>query len=58
MSEVELKKLIAHFALSNRAEGKSPKTEAWYAAVYSQEAIYVSEISKTFAGVDRGERNI
>jgi site-specific recombinase XerD len=35
MSEVELKKLIAHFALSNRSEGKSPKTEAWYTEMLS-----------------------
>ena len=35
MSEVELKKLISHFALSNRSEGKSPKTEAWYTEMLS-----------------------
>lgn len=30
MADLELGKLISHFALSNRSEGKSPKTEAWY----------------------------
>ena len=35
MSEVELKKLITHFALSNRSEGKSPKTEVWYTEMLS-----------------------
>ncbi len=30
MSEVELAKLVSHFALSNRSEGKSPKTGSWY----------------------------
>jgi site-specific recombinase XerD len=35
MSEVELEKLMAHFALSNRAEGKSPKTVTWYTEMLS-----------------------
>jgi len=30
MPELELKKLILHFAQSNKAEGKSPKTISWY----------------------------
>ena len=30
MSELELDKLILHFAQSNKAEGKSPKTIDWY----------------------------
>ena len=30
MAELDLVKLISHFAQSNRAEGKSPKTVAWY----------------------------
>ena len=30
MAELELDKLILHFAQSNKAEGKSPKTIAWY----------------------------
>jgi site-specific recombinase XerD len=30
MTELELDKLILHFAQSNKAEGKSPKTISWY----------------------------
>jgi site-specific recombinase XerD len=30
MAELDLTKLISHFAQSNRAEGKSPKTVSWY----------------------------
>ena len=30
MAELELEKLILHFAQSNKAEGKSPKTISWY----------------------------
>jgi site-specific recombinase XerD len=30
MGDFELEKLVMHFAQSNRAEGKSPKTIAWY----------------------------
>ncbi len=30
MAELELDKLILHFAQSNKAEGKSPKTISWY----------------------------
>jgi len=30
MAELELDKLILHFAHSNKAEGKSPKTISWY----------------------------
>ena len=30
MAELELDKLILHFEQSNKAEGKSPKTNEWY----------------------------
>ena len=30
MRELDLVKLITHFAQSNKAEGKSPKTVSWY----------------------------
>ena len=30
MAELDLMKLVSHFAQSNRAEGKSPKTVGWY----------------------------
>lgn len=35
MAEVELDKLILHFAQSNKAEGKSPRTIAWYSEMLS-----------------------
>jgi len=30
MAELNLTKLVTHFAQSNKAEGKSPKTVSWY----------------------------
>ena len=30
MSELDLEKLVNHFGQANRAEGKSPRTIAWY----------------------------
>ncbi len=30
MAELDLTKLISHFAQSNKADGKSPKTVSWY----------------------------
>ncbi|MFC1931224.1 tyrosine-type recombinase/integrase [Chloroflexota bacterium] len=30
MAELDLEKLVLHFSQSNKAEGKSPKTIAWY----------------------------
>ena len=41
MAELELEKLILHFEQSNKAEGKSPKTVAWY-----------TEMLGSFANVD------
>ena len=35
MAEVKLDKLIIHFAQSNKAEGKSPKTISWYSEMLS-----------------------
>jgi len=35
MSELDLSKLILHFAQSNKAEGKSPKTVSWYSEMLS-----------------------
>ncbi|MBA7664077.1 hypothetical protein ES703_72127 [subsurface metagenome] len=36
MAELELTKLILHFAQSNKAEGKSPKTVSWYSDMLSE----------------------
>ena len=30
MAELDLTKLVSHFAQSNKAEAKSPKTVSWY----------------------------
>ena len=30
MAELDLRKLVVHFAQTKRAEGKSPKTVSWY----------------------------
>ncbi len=35
MSDLDLTKLISHFAQSNKAEGKSPKTVDWYTEMLS-----------------------
>jgi len=35
MAELDLNKLILHFAQSNKAEGKSPKTVSWYSEMLS-----------------------
>ena len=35
MAELELEKLVTHYAQSNKAEGKSPKTISWYSEMLS-----------------------
>jgi site-specific recombinase XerD len=35
MSQLELEKLVIHYAQSNKAEGKSPKTVSWYTEMLS-----------------------
>ena len=44
MSELDLKKLLAHFGQSNKAEGKSPKTTSWYEEMNCD---YISYLEKT-----------
>ena len=41
MAEVELDKLILHFAQSNKAEGKSPRTIAWYSDMLNDFARFL-----------------
>ncbi len=41
MAEVELDKLILHFAQPNKAEGKSPKTIAWYSEMLTDFTRFV-----------------
>jgi site-specific recombinase XerD len=49
MAEVELDKLILHFAQSNKAEGKSPRTIAWYSDMLKDFARFLE--SKGCRGV-------
>ena len=46
MTEVELKKLIEHFALSNRSEGKSPKTDTWYTEMLTDSVRWLQQSRK------------
>ena len=41
MTELELRKLILHYAQSNKAEGKSPKTISWYSEMVSDFAGFL-----------------
>jgi site-specific recombinase XerD len=41
MAELELRKLILHYAQSNKAEGKSPKTISWYSEMLSDFAGFL-----------------
>ena len=41
MAELELEKLLLHFAQSNKAEGKSPKTVTWYTEMLSGFARFI-----------------
>jgi site-specific recombinase XerD len=49
MAKVELDKLILHFAHSNRAEGKSPKTVAWYSEMLNDFSKFLE--SKGMEGI-------
>ena len=42
MAKVELDKLIIHFAQSNKAEGKSPKTISWYSEMLTGFARFLA----------------
>ncbi len=49
MAELDLTKLVTHFAQSNRAEGKSPKTITWYTEMLTDFARFLE--SKGCRGV-------
>ena len=49
MAELELAKLILHFAQSNKAEGKSPRTIVWYSDMLNDFARFLE--SKGCKGV-------
>jgi len=46
MAELELTKLILHFAQSNKAEGKSPKTVSWYSDMLSDFVRFLESSNK------------
>ena len=46
MAELELDKLILHFAQSNKAEGKSPKTISWYSEMLTDFARFLASTGK------------
>jgi len=46
MDNFELEKLILHFAQSNRAEGKSPKTISWYTEMITSFAKFLSDTGR------------
>ena len=46
MPELDLTKLIAHFAHSNTAEGKSPKTVSWYTEMLSDFVKFLTSTAK------------
>lgn len=47
MANLDLGKLISHFAQSNKAEGKSPKTVSWYTEMLSDFARFQREVGAT-----------
>lgn len=47
MAELELDKLILHFAQSNKAEGKSPKTIGWYTEMLTGFARFLTVSGKS-----------
>ena len=49
MGEVELDKLILHFAQSNKAEGKSPRTIVWYSEILHDFTRFLK--SRNYRGV-------
>lgn len=58
MSEIELKKLISHFALSNRSEGKSPKTITWYTEMLSDFVRWLQRNGKSITLAEFNVMNV
>jgi len=46
MAELDLTKLVTHFAQSNRAEGKSPKTITWYTEMLTDFARFLERTGR------------
>ena len=54
MTQMEIPNLILHFAQSNKADGKSPKTVSWYSEMLTCYVKYLesNQISPTLANFD------
>jgi len=54
MAQLEIPNLILHFAQSNKADGKSPKTVSWYSEMLTCYAKYLenNKISPALANFD------
>jgi len=46
MAELNLTKLVTHFAQSNKAEGKSPKTVSWYTEMLTDFAKFLERTAR------------
>ena len=46
MADLELQKLLLHYAQSNKADGKSPKTIVWYTEMLTTFARFLSAVGK------------
>lgn len=55
MSNLDLTKLITHFSQSNKADGKSPKTESWYTEMLT---YYVKYLKSTDVNTTLSEFNV
>jgi len=47
MADLELRKLILHFAQSNKVEGKSPKTISWYTEMLTCFVQFIESIGRS-----------
>jgi len=47
MANLDLNTLISHFAQSNKAEGKSPKTVSWYTEMLADFAKFQRSVGAT-----------
>jgi len=58
MKGLDLAKLITHFAQSNKAEGKSPKTVSWYSDMLLDFVNYLKRVEKCTTLAEFGVRNV
>ena len=58
MQKLDLEKLVIHFAQSNKAEGKSPKTTSWYSDMLSDFIRYLYNAGKKTILSEFSVRNV